>query len=122
MGDRSAEHHVLDVAINKLGIGRVSEDYQSNGYQMLRTKYEIQQPRTVGLVEVIYTVKMVAHLIAENHEQHNDIRIVEVAEIVSRVATKRVKDGLHGFRPLSYKAFQFALPVEPIGQTCVKMQ
>lgn len=52
------------------------------------------------------------HLVAENHEQHNDIRIIEVAEIISRVATKRFKDGLHGFRTLSYEAFQFTFPVE----------
>lgn len=68
----------------------------------------------VGSIEVICIIKIVTHLIAENHEQHNYIRVVEIAEVVSRVATKRIKDGFHGFRTLSYKAFQFAFPAETV--------
>ncbi len=52
------------------------------------------------------------HLIAKNHEQHNNVRVVEVAEIIGRVAAKRVKDGLDSFSALSYKAFQFTFPAE----------
>lgn len=50
------------------------------------------------------------HLITENHEQYDDVWIVEVAEIICGVATERVKDGLHSLSTLASKTLQLTVP------------
>lgn len=58
-----------------------------------------------------------SHLITENHEQHDDIWIVEVAEIICGVATERVKYGLHSLSAFSSKTLQLTLPRARVGRT-----
>lgn len=58
----------------------------------------------------MYLMVVVIHLIAENHEQHNNVRVVEVTEVVSGVASEGVKDGLHSLSTLSCQTLQFTLP------------
>lgn len=50
------------------------------------------------------------HLIAENHQQNDDVWIVKVAEIISGITTEGVKDGLHSLSALSNQTLQFMLP------------
>jgi len=52
------------------------------------------------------------HLVAKNHKEHNNVRVVEVAEIIGRIAAERVKDWLDSFSALSYKSFQFTFPAQ----------
>lgn len=53
---------------------------------------------------------ILSHLITENHEQHDDVWIVEIAEVICGVATERIKDGLHSLSALSSKTLQLTLP------------
>lgn len=57
---------------------------------------------------------MCTYLITKNHEKHNNVGVVKVAEVIRRIASERVKDRLDSFSALSHEAFQFTLPASKI--------